>query len=323
MSNKKSDVPYAMPSSVAKLFNPRASSSGLIPPSEALTVKISVEQIFISPLQYRCYVDPQEIESLSRSIQDKGLLEPIIVRSSDDPSSASPGQRYELAVGQKRLLAHQHLGLQTIEAKVLELTDDDLIEIGLIENNQRSQPNVWEETCGILKLLELRLGKSKSEVVGLLNRIADQKKTAPDNVIRDSEWTALEAVLASVSDLAPESFRVNRLPILNLPDDVQLTLRQGKLEYTKARAIAQVEDKDHRAALMDVAVQDRLSIREIRERVKTFKQTQPVAAAPPNSIKERQQSLRQITGKLKTLTPDKQRKFDKLLQQMLELISQD
>jgi ParB family transcriptional regulator, chromosome partitioning protein len=281
---------------------------------DGLTTQIPVSDIFISPLQYRHYVDPGEIEALAKSIEAQGLLEAIVVRQIDD--------RYELAIGQKRWLAHQHLGLPTIEAKILDLTDDVLVEISLIENNQRSQPNVWEETCGILKLLELRLGMAQSEVVSLLNQAANQKKGVTNNVIRSDQWEALEAVLQSVSTLTPDSFRANRLPILNLPDDIQLALRQGKLEYTKARAIAQIEDSDHRSNLLDSAIQEKLSIREIRERVQAFKRIQvpPDEVAPPNPVKERQQSLKQLSSKVKTLAPDKQKKFDKLLQQMMELV---
>ncbi|HEY9641923.1 MAG TPA: ParB/RepB/Spo0J family partition protein [Coleofasciculaceae cyanobacterium] len=281
---------------------------------DGLTTQIPVSDIFISPLQYRHYVDEIEIEALAKSIKAQGLLEAIVVRQVEE--------RYELAIGQKRWLAHQHLGLSTIEAKILDLTDDALVEISLIENNQRSQPNVWEETCGILKLLELRLSLSQSEVVSLLNQAANQKKGATNNVIRSDQWEALEAVLSSVSTLTPDSFRANRLPILNLPDDIQLALRQGKLEYTKARAIAQIEDSDHRLNLLDSAIQEKLSIREIRERVQTFKRIQTVSnrLTLSDPVKERQQSLKHLSSKVKTLTPDKQKKFDKLLQQMMELI---
>jgi ParB family transcriptional regulator, chromosome partitioning protein len=281
---------------------------------DGLTTQIPVSDIFISPLQYRHYVDPVEIEALAKSIGAQGLLEAIVVRQIDD--------RYELAVGQKRWLAHQHLKLPTIEAKVLDLSDDALVEVSLIENNQRSQPNVWEETCGILKLLELRLGISQSEIVSMLNQAANQKKGVTNNVIRSDKWEALETVLQSVSTLTPDSFRANRLPILNLPDDIQLALRQGKLEYTKARAIAQIEDAGHRATLLDSAIEEKLSIREIRERVQNFKRIQVVTnvIAPFDPVKERQQSLKQLSAKVKSLSPDKQRKFDKLLQQMMKLI---
>jgi len=101
---------------------------------------------------------------------------------------------------------------------------------------------------------------------------------------------------------------------------VQSALRHGKLEYTKARAIARIEDADNRSLLLDSVIEENLSLRDIQERVQSFKRIQSASedARPTDPMRERQQNLKQLVAKVKGLPPDKQKKFDKLLQQMME-----
>ena len=198
--------------------------------------KIPLSKIRLSPLQYRRYIDPAKLTELINSITTYGQLQAVLLRPIPKTSD------YELVFGQTRFLACQKAEIETILAKVQELTDAEVVELALIENNHRTAPNPVEETQGMLKLLSLKLNKAEAEVISLLNRASTEGKQGSDNVIRSDDWQIVKSVFQVFSSLTPESFRVNRLPILNLPKEVLEFLSQGKLEYTKARAIARIKD---------------------------------------------------------------------------------
>ncbi|MEP0888190.1 hypothetical protein NDI53_08145 [Leptolyngbya sp. NM3-A1] len=74
-------------------------------------------------------------------------------------------------------------------------------------------------------------------------------------------------MFALVGTLTPESFRTNRLPLLNLPKEVLDALRTGQLEYTKARAIAKIKEAEQRQQLLEKAITENLSLAQIKEEV--------------------------------------------------------
>jgi ParB family transcriptional regulator, chromosome partitioning protein len=299
----------------------------LQPSKDALTVEIPLSKVFISPLQYRHYIDSQELQALADSIAQHGLLEAIVVRRSSQ-SAPTEDKTYELAAGQKRYRACLLLERKTIEAKILELSDDALVEIGLIENNRRSAPNVLEETQGILTLLQLKLNYSKQEeVIALLNRAAHEKKQGTDSVIRSADWKIVESVFQSVSTLSPEGFRVNRLPLLNLPKDILEALHQGKLEYTKAKLVAQIEDPEYRSKILWSAIEEGISLRELREQIRSIHRLAQLRSnefgseEPTQKLYERFQQATTRFKKAK-LSLDQRKRAEQLLSQLLSLIDE-
>jgi ParB family chromosome partitioning protein len=129
-----------------------------------------------------------------------------------------------------------------------------------------------EETEGILQLLAIDLNATIDEVVSVLNQAANAKKRGTeltDNVIRQLE--TIESLLSTVGRFNAESFRVNRLPLLNLPSEVLEALREGKLEFTKARAIARIKDGGQRSKLLSQAIVENLSLNQIKARIKALK----------------------------------------------------
>jgi ParB family chromosome partitioning protein len=262
---------------------------------------IPIAAITVSPLQYRRYVDPAELASLAESIQQHGLLQPVLVRPAK--------QGYELALGQKRLLASKQAGLTEIRAIVWEMSDTELLELSLVENHQRSNPSVIEETQGVLLLLEKKLDKPREAIIGLLNRAAHEKKQGTDAGIRTPEWQILESVFLIVG-LTPEGFRANRLPLLNLPEEILAALDQGKLEYTKARAIAQIQDAALRNQLLAEVLEAGLSRQQIRDRVKQSK----VKPEPKEDIPK------QITAVSKRLRQSKAWEDPKKAERIKELL---
>lgn len=85
----------------------------------------------------------------------------------------------------------------------------------------------------------------------------------------------MESIFEIIGRFTPESFRSNRLPLLKLPDNVLSVLREGNIQYTKAREIAKVKDDDRRQSLLNEVIASDMPLREIREQVKGAKNDKP------------------------------------------------
>ena len=132
-----------------------------------------------------------------------------------------------------------------------------------------------------------------------------------------SETKIIEELFASLGRMGWDSFVKNRLPLLKLPQDVLEVLRQGKLEYTKARALAKVKDEKIREELLEVAIAEKLSLAQINERVKASKEV----TAPKHPLKERYKKALPRLQKSKVWeNPKKQKALEKLLTQIEALI---
>jgi ParB family transcriptional regulator, chromosome partitioning protein len=213
--------------------------------------QMSIGKIKLPKQQPRRYFDPQKQESLMASIRQYGILEPLLVRPM--------GSGYELVAGERRFRAAQALEIKEVPVVIREMNDQESQYIALVENLQREDLNPIEETEAILDLLSLELKLPREGVIALLHQL---KKQNGNNVI-----PKVEEVFASLGSMGWLSFVQNRLPILNLPEDVLEALRQGQIAYTKARAIGQVKDEVAREELLFDAIESDLSLVEIRERL--------------------------------------------------------
>jgi ParB family transcriptional regulator, chromosome partitioning protein len=221
--------------------------------------ELPIDKIKLPDQQPRSYFDPEKQANFMASIEQHGILEPILVRPITSLAPGVNGNDYELVAGERRYRAAQALNLQKVPVIVREMTDQEAQQIALVENLQRENLNPIEETEAILGLLSLELNLQKSEVITLLHQLKKQDK---NNVI-----PKVEEVFASLSTMGWLSFVQNRLPLLNLPEEVLEALRQGKIAYTKARAIGHVKDEDARQALLTEAIKSDLSLTDIRGRV--------------------------------------------------------
>jgi ParB family transcriptional regulator, chromosome partitioning protein len=279
--------------------------------------KIPLSKIRLSPLQYRRYIDPAKLAEITNSIKTYGQLQAVLLRPIPETSD------YELVFGQTRFLACQKAEVATILAKVQKLTDAEVVELALIENNHRTAPNPVEETQGMLKLLSLKLDKTEPEVISLLNRASTEEKQGSDNVIRSQDWQTVKSVFQVFSSLTPESFRVNRLPILNLPKDVLESLNQGSLEYTKARAIARIKDDRERKKLLQQTVEQNLSLSQIREKISEPSLLNVQSSTSP-TLQERMDSLYRRLKKNKVWEdPKKGKRLEKMILQIEALLTED
>ena len=281
--------------------------------------EINVDQIHLPPWQPRRYFDEAALKDLAQSIEQHGIIQPLAVRATEKTGA------YELVAGERRLRAAKLIGLTFVPVVILDIDTETAAQLTLIENLQREDLNPVEETEGILHLLAARTGIALEDVPSLLYRLRNRVKADPSyNVMANPEDQAVQTLFEGIGRMSWESFVINRLPLLNLPADILESLRAGKIEYTKATALARLKDDQARQALLDKTIEDNLSLSQIRTEIQQ-RQPSPAASAETSpDLPARLQQLYQRSKKSKaTIAPTKQRKIAKLLDQLESLLRDD
>ncbi|MCL6569879.1 MAG: ParB/RepB/Spo0J family partition protein, partial [Meiothermus silvanus] len=201
------------------------------------------------------------LEALAESIREQGVLQPLLVRPLGDG-------RYALVAGERRYRAARMAGLSEVPVRVVELSEKEARLLALVENLQREDLNPYEETLGVLALLEEELAKSREEVLALLHRMWNESRgKITRNVTGSSEALRVEEIFRALGRMTWESFVRNRLPLLRLPEDLQAALEEGTLPYTAALELKKVGDQKTRTRLLR-EVQAGLSLRDLKARVR-------------------------------------------------------
>ena len=329
-----------------------------------------LDQIVLPPNQPRRYFDPEALKQLTESINQHGILQPLLVR----PLGSG---KYEVVAGERRYRSGIEAKLEAAPVVVRELSDDQAFQLALIENLLREDLNPVEETEGILQLLSLKLGRSVEEIPPFLYRLqrlqnkastvthnvmgahdgegdepthnvmGEVEKDFNNNAISDDEGDIelsthnvmgetetdnsdlnqepplnpdlkiVETVFDGLGLMTWESFVKNRLPLLNLPEDILDGLREGSLEYTKAKAIAQIQKLDERVAFLEQALANNWSLSEIKQRISEKKAAASTENTESNDYKER---FTAATSKLRKSRiwsdPKKRKQIEKLLVQL-------
>ncbi len=222
--------------------------------------QISIDAIRFNEQQPRHHMDPTALAHLTTSIRQRGVLEPVLVRRVDGG--------YELVAGERRTRAAKDAGLQHVPAIVLELNDREALEISIIENLQREDLNAVEETEAVLALLGLTLDLDRAGVLALLQAIYQQERGRSGEADVDAHQLDVAVELFErLGRFTPVSFLVNRVPILSFPEELLEAVRTGQLAFTKAQAIARVEPVEARNALLREAIDQSLSLSQIRRRI--------------------------------------------------------
>lgn len=228
---------------------------------------LDIEQIQLPPRQPRRSFNREKLEELTASIEEYGILEPLIVRPLNS-------HLYELVAGERRYRAAKNARKTQIPVIVKDIDEQQAFELALLENMQRDDLNAIDETEGMLELIRQTLDiSSNQEVIQVLNKAANaQRRNQPltDNIKRQIEM--IDDLFVKIGRLNRESFRTNRLPLLNLPEDVLQVLRQGRLDYTKAKAIAKLDNEIERRNLMELAITEQLTLRQIKEKIQEILQ---------------------------------------------------
>ncbi|WP_017932357.1 ParB/RepB/Spo0J family partition protein [Robiginitomaculum antarcticum] len=197
---------------------------------------ISISLIERNPNQPRQYFDPVKMVELERSVKEKGVLQPLLVR----PFESKGKTRYQIVAGERRYQAALKAGLDQLPAMIRELSDREVLEIGVVENVQRANLNPIEEASAYRNLMD-EFGRTQEDVA--------------------------TAVGKSRSHVA------NMVRLLTLPDRAQHFLAMGKLSAGHARAVISAPDP---LALAEMIVAKDLSVRETEKMVRRLKKGQPL-----------------------------------------------
>ena len=236
---------------------------------------LSLACISLPSQELRYSIDESKLEELTATIKSIGLVEPILVRplgKGDDEES------FEVVAGARRYRAAKRAGLSEVPVVIRELNDEQTLEASIVENLQREDLNALEETEAIVRLIAVRLKISEQAVPPLLHRFQNEirERTTTNNVIGEAEVEVVQNIFSALGLMEIDSFINNRLPLLNLPNEILEALRRGKITYTKAQTIARLPESDQRKGLLEEAIVNNLPLSKIKNRVKDLSQQQVV-----------------------------------------------
>lgn len=209
------------------------------------TRAIPVEQITPNPDQPRRIFDPDALAELAASLKNRGVLQPLIVR----PHPTEPGL-YQIVAGERRWRAAQIAQLHALPAIIRELDDTEVLEVALIENIQRADLNAIEEAASFRQLMD-RFGHTQDKLAEAL----DKSRSHISNLLR----------------------------LLNLPEQVQTFVRDGKLSAGHARALITTPDP---VALARRVIERGLSVRETEALARQATQKRDTPAEKPRAEKD-------------------------------------
>ena len=193
---------------------------------------IEISQIVANAFQPRTEFDQEALEELCESIKVHGIIQPITVRKIGY-------EQYELISGERRTRASILAGKNKIPAYIRLADDQQMLEMALIENIQRENLNSIEIALSYKRLLD-ECGLKQEE----LGERVGKKRTTVNNYLR----------------------------LLRLPDEIQLSIKNGEIMMGHARALVNVENPERQSAIFRSAVTSSLSVRQVEEIVRNEKE---------------------------------------------------
>lgn len=215
-----------------------------------------IHAIHPSPLQPRRLVPDDGIEELTQSIREQGILQPLVVRHR--------GEGYELIVGERRWRAAQRAGLKKVPILLKEATDQEVLELALIENLQREDLNPLEEAEAYQRLI--------------------------------TEFAYTQEVLAQRIGKDRSSV-ANILRLLKLPEEVQGALEKNEISMGHARALLAFKNEREQIAFCRKIVKRGLSVRETEDGIRHLlenKTSRPTKESEKPEITSLREELRHI-----------------------------
>lgn len=244
--------------------------------------EINIKEIRPNPYQPRKYFEQDAINELKESILQHGILQPIIVRKSI--------KGFEIVVGERRFRAAKEAKLSVIPAVVRNLTEQQMMELALLENLQREDLSPIEEALAYQKLMEQlnvtqealakRLGKSRPHIA-------------------------------------------NHVRLLTLPQHIQQLIAEGKLSMGHGRTLLGLKNKEKLNALVEKVLKEQLNVRQLEQIIQLLNNSVPRETKknkPEKDVflKERETYLQEYFGT--SVTIKKQKKKGKI---EIEFFSQD
>ncbi len=204
-------------------------------PTGEAVITIPLNKIKPNRFQPRKKFDKAKLQELADSIKQHGLAQPILVAA-----SIIPGE-YEIIAGERRYRASKLAGKKDIKAIVKQAADDkQRFDLALIENLQREDLNAMEEAKAYKRLID-EFNHTHEEVASIIGK--------------------------------DRSVISNSLRLLNLPEDVQNLISEGKLSAGHGRMLAGIEDENQIRTLVDQIIKEKLSVRAVEKIASEMKGT--------------------------------------------------
>lgn len=195
-------------------------------------LELPLDDIITNPAQPRKLFSKESLDELSQSIEEKGILQPLVVRHIG-------GGKYELIAGERRFRAARQAGLNLVPVIVKNVDDNEVLELALIENIQRENLNPIEEALAYRDLLS-KFQHTQEELAKRLGK--DRSSIA------------------------------NALRLLKLPESIRNQLISNELSMGHARAILAIEDRDQQLQIASDIVANSLSVRDVELLIRRLKE---------------------------------------------------
>jgi ParB family transcriptional regulator, chromosome partitioning protein len=299
----------------AAVFEAILGDLGQDAPAAADTGSVAIADIAYHDRQPRQFMDPVALAALTASIRERGVLEPVLVRRLE--------RGYELVAGERRTRAAREAGLTHVPAIVLDLDDREALEISIMENLQREDLNAVEETEAVLQLLELSLGIDRAGALALLNEVVQESRgRVPQARFAGEQKRVAVDLFERLGRFTPASFLANRVPILGFPSELLAAVRDGRLSFTKAQALARVGDPEDRGRLLEEAAGEELSLSQIRRRITELRADRPIDRSIDDEVLDRMHSARRLLQRrsLARLSQERLKRVGGLLDELLALL---
>ncbi|MDN6214046.1 MAG: ParB/RepB/Spo0J family partition protein, partial [Lactiplantibacillus plantarum] len=202
------------------------------PASEEAVVDLDLKDIHANPYQPRRTFDQTALKELASSIEKSGVFQPIIVRQPDAELN-----KYEIIAGERRFRASKLAHQTTIPAIVRDVTEEQMMEVAVLENLQREDLTPLEEAAAYDSLMK-KLKLTQAEVSKRLG------KSRP--------------------------YIANYLRLLGLPDGVKQYIQKGQLSMGQARTLLSLKDKTKLAPLAKRVVKDNMTVRQLEQIVARY-----------------------------------------------------
>jgi ParB family chromosome partitioning protein len=198
--------------------------------------QIAIDKIIPNPTQPRTKFDDEALTELADSIRQLGIIQPITVKRSEDDN-------YIIISGERRWRASQIVGLEQLPAYIREADDEDLHAMALVENIQRQDLNAIEIALGMQRLID-ECGLTQEQMADKVGK----KRSTVSNYMR----------------------------LLNLPNEVQLALKEGLITMGHAKAIAGI-DGERQVWALKKCIKKALSVRQAEELARKLAEQTEVA----------------------------------------------
>ncbi len=192
-------------------------------------VELPIDELRPNPYQPRKVFDEEKLQELAQSIKEHGVFQPIIVKKSSIKG-------YEIIAGERRVKACKMAEIDKIPAIVRDFSDQQMMEIALLENLQRENLNSIEEAMAYRSLIDAM----KITQEELANRLGKSR-----------------------------SYITNMLGLLNLPEEVKDMIIDNKISMSHARVLSKMENKEDILALANKIIDENLNVRDIENVSKT------------------------------------------------------